>query len=138
MAAELAPDATEDAPLVALLDAPAMADEALAVAAALEETIICELVLLLESDHHSQTVLEALWDAPAMAEDTDDVTDATSLVAEPTCDEAEEARDDVADPTPPPMIPPFDDVADCDALDDAALSSNKNVGVNACRRGKTC
>jgi hypothetical protein len=127
----------EDAPLATLLDAPTMPDEALAVAAAFGETIICKLLLLLENDQHSQTALEALWDAPTMALDADDVTDATSLVAEPTCDEAEEARDDVADPTPPPTIPPFDDVAVCDALDEAELSSNKNVGVNACRKRKS-
>ena len=64
--------------------------------------------------------------------------DAKELVAAAAPDETLDAIDDVDGPAPPPMIPPFEAVAVpvCaavleDALLDAALSSNKNVGVNA-------
>lgn len=88
-------------------------------------------------ERNSQAALEALSEAPATTE-TDEVTDAKELVIEAALDETEEARDDVAEPTPPPMIPPFEAVPVCeavpeDALDEAELSSNKKVGVNAYR-----
>lgn len=92
--------------------------------------------------YHSQTAFEALSVAPATTEEAEEVTAAKELVAEAAFDEAEDARDDVAEPTPPPMIPPFEAVPVCeavpeDALDEASLSSNKKVGVNAFRNSKS-